>query len=144
MIGVALIGAALLAVFLTRGGAGGPTTAGRLMAIDPATNKVTATAQVGAEPSAVAVGAGRIWVTTLADDGLWRIDPETLGVQRIAANVNPVGVAISGGTAFVATDSSPYGPDVGSVTPIDPKSGNALDAIPTGAPRRSPVAPASG
>ncbi len=40
VIGVALIGAALLAVFLMRGGAGGPTTAGRVMAIDPATNKV--------------------------------------------------------------------------------------------------------
>ena len=44
VIGVALIGAALLTVFLTRGGAGGPTTAGRVMAIDPATNKVRATA----------------------------------------------------------------------------------------------------
>ena len=131
VIGVALIGAALLTVFLMRGGAGGPTTAGRLMAIDPATNKVAATARVGAEPSAVAAGAGRIWVTTLADDGLWLIDPKTLGVQRIAANGYPVGVAISGGTAFVAADSAPYGPDVGSVTPVDAKSGNALDAIPT-------------
>ena len=101
------------------------------MAIDPATNKVGATAVVGAEPSAVAAGAGRIWVTTLADDGLWLIDPKTLGVQRLAANGNPVGVAISGGTAFVAADSAPYGPDVGSVTPVDAKSGNALDAIPT-------------
>ena len=131
VIGVALIGAALLTVFLMRGGAGGPTTAGRLMAIDPATNKVAATARVGAEPSAVAAGAGRIWVTTLGDDGLWLIDPKTLGVQRIAANGYPVGVAISGGTAFVAADSAPYGPDVGSVTPVDAKSGNALDAIPT-------------
>ena len=131
VIGVALIGAALLTVFLTRGGAGGPTTAGRVMAIDPATNKVRATAEVGAEASAVAAGAGRIWVTSLADDGLWLIDPKTLGVQRIAANGNPVGVAISGGTAFVAADSAPYGPDVGSVTPVDAKSGNAFDAIPT-------------
>jgi predicted Ser/Thr protein kinase len=131
VIGVALIGAALLTVFLLRGGAGGPTTAGRLMAIDPATSKVAATARVGAEPSAVAAGAGRVWVTTLADDGLWLIDPKTLGVQRLGANGYPVGVAISGGTAFVAADSAPYGPDVGSVTPVDAKSGNALDAIPT-------------
>jgi predicted Ser/Thr protein kinase len=132
VIGVVLIGAALLAVFLTRGGGGRPASAGRLVAIDPATNKVAATAQVGAEPSAVAVGAGRIWVTTLGDDGLWRIDPKTLDVLRIAANVNPVGVAISGGTAFVANNSSPYAPPVGSVTPIDARSGDALDAIPTG------------
>ncbi len=131
VVGVALLGAALLAVFLTRGGAVRPTAAGRLMAIDPATNKVQATAAVGAEPSAVAAGAGRIWVTTLGDDGVWLIDPKTLGVQRIAANGNPVGVAISGGTAFVAADSAPYGPDVGSVTPVDAKSANALDAIPT-------------
>jgi predicted Ser/Thr protein kinase len=132
VIGVALIGAALLAFFLARGGAGRPATTGRLMAIDPATNKVAVTARVGAEPSAVAVGAGRIWVTTLGDNSLWRIDPKTLDVLRIAANVNPVGVAISGGTAFVANNSSPYAPPVGSVTPIDARSGDALDAIPTG------------
>jgi YVTN family beta-propeller protein len=132
VIGVALIGAALLAFFLTRGGAGPPATTGRLTAIDPATNKVAATTRVGPQPSAVAVGAGRVWVTTLGDDGLWRIDPKTRDVLRIAANVNPVGVAISGGTAFVANNSSPYAPPVGSVTPIDARSGDALDAIPTG------------
>jgi YVTN family beta-propeller protein len=99
--------------------------------IDPVTDKVAAVARVGPGPSAVAVGAGRVWVTTRADDSLWRIDPGTLRLLRIAANVNPVGVAVSGGTAFVANDISPSPPPVGSVTLIDATSGDTLAVIPT-------------
>jgi hypothetical protein len=132
VLGLVFVGAALLA-FLLRGSSGTPpsTLTGRLLRIDPATDRVAATAPVGPEPSAVAVGAGRVWVTTSADDGLWRIDPGTLRVLRIAANVNPVGVAINGGTAFVANDISPGPPPVGSVTLIDATSGDTLAVVPT-------------
>ena len=57
-------------------------------------------------------------MTTLADDGLWLIDPKTLGVRAAARSATAtVEVGIGGGTAFVAADSA-YGPDV-DVTPVD-------------------------
>jgi len=132
-IGAALIGAALLAFFLTNGGGGQqPAAAGRLVGIDSVTNKVVATASIGQGVSGVAVGAGHVWATTFRDSGLWRIDPLKLDVLRITTEGSPVGVAVRNGVVYVAGGG---GGTVGaSVTRFDARSGAKIDAIPAAAP----------
>src|SRR5262245_46455233 len=75
---VAVMGAALLAFLLTRGdGAGGPETTGRLVRIDPSSNRATDTTAVGNEPNSVAVGRSGVWIANRKDATLWRVDPNT-------------------------------------------------------------------
>ena len=110
---VALIAASLLVVFLTlSGGAPGPGGNGRLARIDPSKATVAGTVRVGADPTAVAVGGGSVWVTTLADSTLWRVDPTALSLKKIAANGTPAGgVAVSGGQVFVGNASLKWAED---------------------------------
>jgi len=124
---VVLIAAGLLAFFLTRsGGALGPVGPGRLVRIDPSKATVAGTVPVGADPTAVAVGGGAAWVTTLADSTLWRVDPSTLGAKKIAANGTPAGgVVVSGGQVFVGNASLTGG----NVTRLDAASGVQVDVL---------------
>ena len=55
--------------------------------IDPATNAVVATIQVGADPFAVAVGHGSVWVANRRGFTISRVDP---GTNRVVASI-PVG-----------------------------------------------------
>ena len=76
---VALLAAGMLAFILTRsGGAPGPVGNGLLARVDPSKATVAGTVRVGADPTDVAVGGGSVWVTTLADSTLWRVDPAAL------------------------------------------------------------------
>jgi hypothetical protein len=124
---VALIAASLLALFLTRsGGAPGPVGNGLLARVDPSKATVAGTVRVGADPSAVAVGGGSVWVTTLADSTLWRVDPTALSLKKIAANGTPAGgVAVSGGQVFVGNASV----SGGNVTRLDAASGVQVDVL---------------
>ena len=94
-LGVVLIGAALLAYFLGRGSGGAPIEKGAdtLVRIDPATNKPTKTIAVGRESSAVASGAGFVWVTSYGDGTVWRIDPKTGETATFPVQGSPSGVA---------------------------------------------------
>ena len=66
-VGAAVLGAALLAFFVTRGdGTGVPGQTGRLLRIDPATSRVADIASVGEGPRAVAGGSDRVWVADTA------------------------------------------------------------------------------
>ena len=118
---LALVAFGALAVLLTRGGAAAPGT-GRLLRIDPQTDRVTNTVDVGSDANAVAFGGGQVWVSTLGSPGVWRIDPKTFEATRFAAS-HPIGVAVSGGIVYV--------PDgLGSVTEMD-ASGTELPSIST-------------
>ena len=125
-----LVAAVLLAVLLTRGSGSSPAAVpGRLVRIDPGANTVTKTLEVGRDPTGIAVGAGRVWMTTAPDSSVWRVDPKTFEIERFPVNGGtPVGVAVEGGAvsgqtvgsgndgvAFVAAD--------GGVTLIDANSG---------------------
>src|SRR5207249_3828431 len=102
-LGLLLIGGALLAFFLTRGGAPPAEAAtGRLVRIDPGVNKVVDTVNLGQNASGVTAGGGQIWLTTFRDSSLWRIDPKTLEALRIPAGGRPIGVAVRAGVAYVA------------------------------------------
>jgi YVTN family beta-propeller protein len=106
--GVALLGAALLAYFLTSSGGGTPVEAGAdsVVRVDPRTNTVSSTMPVGRQASGVAVGSDAVWVTSLADGTMTRIDSRTMRVRTIRGLGAPTGVALAGGTAVVAGGSA--------------------------------------
>src|SRR5262249_53712384 len=103
-VGAALVGAALLAFFLTRGGGGVAAEPGadRLVRIDPKTNRVTQTIPVGRKASGVAADGRFVWVANAGDGTVWRIDSETSRVLKIAVHATPTGIAVAGGYAVTA------------------------------------------
>jgi YVTN family beta-propeller protein len=103
-IGAALIGAALLAFFLTGGdGPVEPAAKGRLVRIDPATNTVSASIATGDGPNGVAINGDDVWIVDRADGTLWRIDARTNQVvQRSSAHGTPADIAIGGDWVLVA------------------------------------------
>jgi YVTN family beta-propeller protein len=119
---VLAVTAAVLALVLVHGGGTiSPTTTGRLIQIDPKTMAVRRTVPFGASPTGVAIGAGRVWMTTYRDASIWSVDPRTLAGVRIAANGNPIGVVVDHGAIYV-------GDSVGA-TRIDPASGEVFGSI---------------
>jgi len=111
LIGAALaVAAALLALLLGRGGSSGAAAAtGRLIRIDPSTNGAIKTLEVGQDPTGVAFGAGAVWMTSLPDSTIWRVDARTYETKRISASGTPVGIAVKSGVT--------YGQPVGSAVP---------------------------
>jgi ABC-type transport system substrate-binding protein/DNA-binding SARP family transcriptional activator len=92
---------------------------GYVAQIDPGSGRKTGSVDVGDEPSAVAAGAGSLWVTNSADGTVTRIDPATLvatpipvghGPDAVAVNAAGVWVANAGDNALVRID-----PDTGAV-----------------------------
>jgi tRNA A-37 threonylcarbamoyl transferase component Bud32 len=128
---VVLIAASVVASLLTRS-AGGPRAAraGVLVRIDPSKATVAGTVRVGANPTGVAFGRRSVWVTTLVDAAIWRVDARTLRLTRIASNGTPLGgVAVSGGQVFVGNVSG----NGGNVTRLDASSGAQANVMQTGA-----------
>jgi ABC-type transport system substrate-binding protein/DNA-binding SARP family transcriptional activator len=86
---------------------------GYVSRLDPATGRRVASIDVGNEPSAIAAGAGSVWVTNSADGTVTRIDPATLlttpipvghGPAAIAVDERGVWIANSGDDAVVRVD----------------------------------------
>jgi streptogramin lyase len=128
-LGVALIGAALLA-FLTRAETSGPAAqGGRLLRIDLATNHVESSVAVGDGATAVAVGSGRVWVASYRDGTLWQVDTNTGGVTKIPALGRPYAITINEGKAYVAA----LGPAqfTGNVAQFDAVTGGHQGGIPS-------------
>jgi tRNA A-37 threonylcarbamoyl transferase component Bud32 len=102
-VGLAVVAAALLAFFLTRGGGPAPTAQeGRLLEIDPSSNRVTSSIAVGDGPAAVAAGSGRVWVASYRDGSLWLIDPGTGAVTKVPSLGRPYALTLHGGKTYVA------------------------------------------
>jgi YVTN family beta-propeller protein len=103
-VGLAFVGAALLAFFLTRGTGGlrAEPGADSLVRIDPKTNKTTEAVPVGRDASGIAVGGNHVWVTSFADGNVWRVDPRTRATLRISTQGSPTGVAFGAGQVVVA------------------------------------------
>jgi YVTN family beta-propeller protein len=118
------LAAAALAVLLLQGGSTASAAPGRLVRIDPASNRVTGTLRLGQDPTGVSVGAGSVWMTTIPDSSVWRVDPDTLAATRIAVNGTPVGIAVTAEAAYAA--------GTGGATRIDVRSGQTTGVIRTG------------
>ncbi|HET6187304.1 MAG TPA: ABC transporter substrate-binding protein [Trebonia sp.] len=93
---------------------------GYVAQFDPGTGRRIGSVDVGNEPSAVAAGAGSLWVTNSADGTVTRIDPVTLvatmtipvghGPDAVVVNAAGVWVANAGDDALVRIN-----PDTGAV-----------------------------
>ncbi len=127
-VGAAVLGAALLAFFLTRGdGPGAPQQTGRLLRIDPSTSSVADIASVGDGPRAVATGNGRVWVAGYRDSSLWQVDPATGVTLKLETVGRPWEVTIHDGSAYVAASGpSAFG---GNVTKYDAVTGGRLEGV---------------
>ena len=72
--------------------------------VDPRTNALEVSVQVGEHPSAVAVGAGAVWVAS-GDGTVSRVDPETDRVTKtIVLGGTPNGIGYGSGAVWVALD----------------------------------------
>jgi YVTN family beta-propeller protein len=118
--------AAVVVVIATRSGGGGITTIrpNAVGVIDPASNKVVGEVPVGIAPSAIAVGAGAVWVGNVGDRTLTRIDPSTRDVARtLSLEATPTGLAVSGGGLWVVEGR------LGLVARVDPQFDRVVQTI---------------
>lgn len=96
--------------------------------IDLATDSVSATIDVGSQPTGVATGAGSVWVVNSGDDTVSRIDPAS---NEVTATV-PVGdapwdIAIGDGAVWITNEGGD------SVSRIDPDRAEVTATIDVGA-----------
>ena len=128
VVGLALLGAALAAVLLTRGRSAAivvpPNSVAR---IDDAGKKVESFVTVGRGPVSVAVGVGGVWVANAEDGTVDRLDPTTGKlVANIGTGADVNGIATGFGSVWVADGND------GSVTQIDPRLDLREETIPLG------------
>jgi streptogramin lyase len=119
--------AALLAAFLARGGSQSPGLEGRLLQIDPASDRVTASTPVGDGADAVAVGSGRVWVASYRAGTLWQLDPGSGTATSVPAFGRPHDVTVHAGKAYVAALGP--GPYSGNITQFDAVSGDRTGGL---------------
>ncbi len=75
---------------------------GVISRVDPSTVRPTGSVGVGTAPSAIAAGAGAVWVTNNADGTVTRIDPATLLAKTIPVGHGPTGVSVDADGAWIA------------------------------------------
>jgi len=128
--GAALIGVLAAAVAIPvfalgqgSGGGGADVAPNSIAVIDPGTNKVVdAVPNVGVTPSAIAIGAGSVWVASLGARTMTRIDAQTRALQAtIPLSATATDVAFGYGSVWTANGI------LGSVSRIDP----AVNAVST-------------
>jgi YVTN family beta-propeller protein len=93
----------ILALGLDRGGAPRSLVADSVGAISPSAGAIGADVPVGSSPSAMASGAGALWVSNYNAGTVSRIDPAAHElVQTISAGQTPSGIAVGAGSVWVA------------------------------------------
>ena len=126
-VATALAAAAGLAAFLLARSepAAGLETTGRLIRIDPAAGRVTATIPVGSEPVALAAGERGIWIADRADGRVRRVDPATKRIAlETSAHGKPTGIGLAGERVFVAN-----GPQDANAAVIDAATGSEENVV---------------
>jgi peptide/nickel transport system substrate-binding protein len=119
----------VLAIVLTRGSASasGVVAPNDVGVVDVKSGNILAQIPVGHAPSAVAAGAGAIWVTNGDENSVSRIDPETNDVrQTIDVGGGPSGVAVGGGNVWVTNGLD------GTLSRIAVATNNVLQTITVG------------
>lgn len=103
-----------------------------LAEIDPGSNQVVATAQVGASPGAVAFGDRSLWVANVDDETISRLSPRTLQTQAmVRLSQQPTGVAASRNGAVWVVMSNPT-EDYVTAGRVDPQFDSLDDSIRVG------------
>jgi YVTN family beta-propeller protein len=73
-----------------------------VLRINPTTSKAQAPIRVGAGPSGIAFGGGRVWVANSKDGTVSTIDPESNGEGTVRLGFRPAAVAADPGAVWVA------------------------------------------
>jgi ABC-type branched-subunit amino acid transport system substrate-binding protein/DNA-binding beta-propeller fold protein YncE len=95
--------------------------------IDPRTNRVGQTIPLGTDASAVAVGAGKVWVPSARDGVVWRVEPGRQPITRaIRVGVGVEYIAFGAGAVWAGNFID------GKLSRIDPRA-NAITQVPVGA-----------
>jgi YVTN family beta-propeller protein len=106
--------------------------------IDPGSLRQVREIPVGEAPTAVAVGFGSVWVTTLEDDTVWRIEVPGAGeadvLKPISVGDGPVDIAVGDDAVWVVNSLD------GTVSRIDPAKNEVVATVEVGnQPRRIAV-----
>lgn len=96
---------------------------GGYAAVDPATNSVTATAQVATGATRVMRTASAVWITNYADSQIVRVDAVANTVLSVFDFPGPDGIAKLGPTLVVASF------DGGFLAQVDPANGEILNQL---------------
>jgi serine/threonine-protein kinase len=108
---------------------------GAVARIDPDTNRIEATIDVGEQPAAITIGGGSVWVVNFVDATVSRIEPTTdRVVQTIDVGAQPTDVEFGEGAVWVVNNLDD------SVARIDPSTGAVTDTISVGGRRPLTVA----
>jgi DNA-binding SARP family transcriptional activator/ABC-type branched-subunit amino acid transport system substrate-binding protein len=106
--GLAGAGAAAAAIVLVVGQGGdavppASSSRGFVAVVSPSSGAIQARVAVGATPSAVAVGDGRVWVLNADDQTLSRIDPRTRATDTFATGATPTDLAAGQDAVWVGS-----------------------------------------
>src|SRR5262249_23334239 len=93
-----------------------------LQRIDPKTNKLVATLDLGSDPTGVAVGHGAVWVIHHDDNRISKIDPRTDAVVATGSAPGPKSVTVGGGSVWVVNED-------GTVTALDAATGATVHQV---------------
>jgi YVTN family beta-propeller protein len=99
---------------------------GVVLRIDPRYARVLESVAVGNAPSAIASGAGSLWVTNSSDGTVTRIDPSTLVTTTIPVGNGPSSVAVNAAGAWVANAGD------NALVRVDNHSNAVVDTTPVG------------
>ena len=104
--------------------------------IDPKTNRIVAAIPVGAGPTSIAVGNGKVWVLNRDAQTISLIDARTRSlVKSFGVGATPAGLAFGAGRLWLGDSGIP------SVIELDPDSGAPIRTVPapplTPPPRRA-------
>jgi YVTN family beta-propeller protein len=106
-----------------------------LAAVDPETGRVVAEIPVGATPTAVAVGAGGVWVLNADDQTISRVDPKTKDVRTLGIGATPTDVAAGAGGVWIGNGGKLAraqfaGTTAVAVTQLDQRTGAVRTTVP--------------
>ena len=109
-------------------------SANSVAVIEPGEPSLTAQVALEGAPSAIAAGAGAVWVTDAYRDTVSRIDTETHTIrQSIEVGHGPSGIAVEPAGVWVANSQD------GTVSVISPQTNEVAETYSGGEDRRRPV-----
>ena len=102
---------------------------GRVVRVDPMTNRIDAQAAVGRDPRGIDAGRGAVWVANRGDASISEIDPKTVKTRArpIAVGTRPSDLVIGKGSVWVVDNLA------GQLYRVDTATRQAGAPIPTGA-----------
>ena len=108
-----------------------------LVRVDPATNQVTDTIDVGPRPHSVAVGFGSLWITDHGVAWLVRVDPTAVAIVKKVEKVGlNVGVTTTADSVWAATPNG--------IAEVDPASNGVVRTFDWGPSDYHDIAAAAG